>query len=208
MQKRFLMSQISCVLFDLGGVMINWNDSWLIQEISREFELPEEKVAKEWRKNLPDISVGKVDEEKFWRTIGEELESEELANCKESLLDRMFRKRVSLNEPVISLSKQISQNIPVGILSNTELVTFSVIEDLISLDHFKHKFLSYEIGHMKPDAGIYSHVIDNIPFPKEEVFFIDDLQPNVESARNAGIDAVQYSDYPALVQECKIRKLL
>ena len=202
------MSQISCVLFDLGGVMINWNDSWLTQEISKEFELPEERVAKEWRKNLPDISIGKEDERKFWRTIGEELESEKLANYKESLLDRMFRKRVSLNESVISLSKQLAQNMPIGILSNTELVTFSVIEDLISLDHFKHKFLSYKIGHMKPDVEIYNHVIDNIPFPKEEVLFIDDLKPNVESARNAGIDAVQYSDYPTLVQECKIRKLL
>jgi putative hydrolase of the HAD superfamily len=188
--------------------VINWNDSWLIQEISQEFRLPEEQVAKEWRKNLPDISIGKVDEKKFWRTIGEDLQSEKLATYKESLLDRMFRKRVSLNESVISLSKQLAQNIPVGILSNTELVTFSVIEDLISLDHFKHKFLSYEIGHMKPDVEIYRHVIDNIPFPKEEVFFIDDLKPNVESARNAGIDAVQYSDYPTLVQECKIRKLL
>ena len=202
------MSQISCVLFDLGGVMINWNDSWLTQEISKEFELPEERVAKEWRKNLPDISIGKVDERKFWRTIGEELESEKLANYKESLLDRMFRKRVSLNESVISLSKQLAQNMPIGILSNTEIVTFSVIEDLISLDHFKHKFLSYEIGHIKPDVEIYNHVIDNIPFPKEEVFFIDDLKPNVESARNAGIDAVQYSDYDTLIQECKIRKLL
>jgi HAD superfamily hydrolase (TIGR01509 family) len=208
MQKRFFMSQISCVLFDLGGVMINWNDSWLIQEISKEFRLPEEQVTKEWRKNLPDISIGKVDEKKFWRTIGETLESEKLANYKESLLDRMFRKRVSLNESVISLSKQLSQNMPVGILSNTELVTFSVIEDLISLDHFKHKFLSYEIGHIKPDVEIYNHVIENIPFLKEEVFFIDDLKPNVESARNAGIDAVQYSDYDTLVQECKIRKLL
>ena len=202
------MSQISCVLFDLGGVVINWNDSWLIQEISQEFRLPEEQVAKEWRKNLPDISIGKVDEKKFWRTIGEDLQSEKLATYKESLLDRMFRKRVSLNESVISLSKQLAQNIPVGILSNTELVTFSVIEDLISLDHFKHKFLSYEIGHMKPDVEIYRHVIDNIPFPKEEVFFIDDLKPNVESARNAGIDAVQYLDYDTLIQECKIRKLL
>jgi len=97
---------------------------------------------------------------------------------------------------------------PVGILSNTEFVIFSVIEDLISLEHFKYKFLSYEIGHMKPDVEIYNYVIENTPIPKEEIFFIDDLKTNVESARNAGIDAVQYSDYNSLIQECKIRKLL
>jgi putative hydrolase of the HAD superfamily len=203
------VSQVSCVLFDLGGVIINWSDSWLIQEVSKEFQLQEDKVAKEFRKNLPNISIGEVDEKKFWGTIGKELESEKLQNYEQSLLDRMFRKRVSLNESVISLSKDLAQkNMPVGILSNTEFVTFSVIEDLISLEHFKYKFLSYEIGHMKPDVEIYNYVIENTPIPKEEIFFIDDLKTNVESARNAGIDAVQYSDYNSLIQECKIRKLL
>lgn len=202
------MPKVSCVLFDLGGVIINWSDRWIIQEVSEKFGLPEDAVATQWRKNLPDISVGKVDERKFWKTIGDDLKSEKLANYNESLLDAMFRKRVSLNEQVISLSKEISQDMPVGILSNTELVTFTVIGDLISLDHFSHRFLSYEIGHMKPDEKIYSHVIESVPFPKEEVFFIDDLKTNVDAARTAGIDAVQYSDYDTLVRQCKDRKLL
>jgi len=202
------MSKISCVLFDLGGVMIHWSDSWIIQELSKEFEIDEDEVAKQWRKNLPDIAIGKIDEKKFWQNIGNELKSKKLANCTESLLDRIFRKRVTLNESVISLSKEISQNIPVGILSNTEQVTFSVIKDLISLNHFKYKFLSNEIGHIKPDVKIYSHVIENIPFPKEEIFFIDDLKTNVEAARNSGIDAVQYTDYDTLIEDCKTRELV
>ena len=203
------MGNLSCVLFDLGGVIVNWHDSWLIQEISDEFQLQEEKLSKEFHKHLPEISTGRMNEKDFWHIIGKELESKKLMNLNESLLDRIFRKRVSLNNSMIDLSKELFQKgITVGILSNTELVTYSVVGDLTSLEHFEYKFLSYNIGHLKPEPEIYRHVIDNMPFPKEELFFIDDLKSNVESARLEGIDSVQYSDFDDLLKELHLRKLL
>ena len=203
------MGNIACVLFDLGGVIVNWHNSWLIQEISDEFQLPEEKVSKEFHKNLPEISTGRINEKDFWHIIGKELESQKLMNLNESLLDRIFRKRVSLNNSMIDFSKELSQkDITVGILSNTEPASYSVMENLTSLDHFEYKFLSYNIGHLKPEPEIYHHVIDNIPFPKEELFFIDDLKSNIESARSEGIDSVQYSDYDELLKECQIRDIM
>ena len=203
------MTNISCVLFDLGGVIVNWHNSWFIQEVSAEFQLQEEELSKEFNRNLTNISTGRINEKEFWRAIGKELESQKLMNFEGSLLDKIFRKHVSLNNPMIELSKNLSQKgIIVGILSNTEHVTYSAVEDLLSLDHFKHKFLSYKIGHLKPEPEIYRHVIDNIPFQKEELFFIDDLKSNVESARSEGIDAVQYSDYDELEKECRLRDIL
>ena len=203
------MVNISCVLFDLGGVIVNWHNSWLIQDVSDEFQLQEEKLSKEFYKNLPEISTGKINEKEFWHTIGKKLESKKLMNLNESLLDKIFRKRCSLNNSMINLSKELSQkDITVGILSNTEPASYSVMENLTSLDHFEYKFLSYNIGHLKPNPEIYRHVIDNIPFPKEELFFIDDLKSNVESARSEGIDSVQYSNYDELLKECQIRKIM
>ena len=203
------MANISCVLFDLGGVIVNWHNSWLIQDVSDEFQLQEEKLSKEFYKNLPEISTGRINEKEFWHAIGKELESKKLMNLNESLLDRIFRKRCSLNNSMINLSKELSQKgITVGILSNTEPASYSVMENLTSLDHFEYKFLSYNIGHLKPEPKIYHHVIDNIPFPKEELFFIDDLKSNVESARSEGIDSVQYSNYDELLKECQIRKIM
>ena len=203
------MVNISCVLFDLGGVIVNWHNSWLIQDVSDEFQLQEEKLSKEFYKNLPEISTGKINEKEFWHTIGKELESKKLMNLNESLLDKIFRKRCSLNNSMINLSKKLYQkDITVGILSNTEPASYAVMENLTSLDHFEYKFLSYNIGHLKPEPEIYHHVIDKIPFPKEELFFIDDLKSNVESARSEGIDSVQYSDYDELLKECQIRKIM
>ena len=203
------MANISCVLFDLGGVIVNWHNSWLIQDVSDEFQLQKEKLSKEFYKNLPKIATGKINEKELWYMIGKELESKKLMNLNESLLDRIFQKHCSLNNSMINLSKKLSQKgITVGILSNTEPASYSAIEKLTSLDHFEYKFLSYNIGYLKPNQEIYRHVIDNVPFLKEELFFIDDLKTNVESARVEGIDSVQYTDYNELLKECQIRNII
>ena len=203
------MANISCVLFDLGGVIVNWHNSWLIQDVSDEFQLQKEKLSKEYYKNLPKIATGKINEKELWNIIGKELESKKLMNLNESLLDRIFQKHCSLNNSMINLSKELSQKgITVGILSNTEPASYSAIEKLTSLDHFEYKFLSYNIGYLKPNQEIYRHVIDNVPFLKEELFFIDDLKTNVESARVEGIDSVQYTDYNELLKEFQIRNII
>ena len=203
------MANISCVLFDLGGVIVNWHNSWLIQDVSDEFQLQKEKLSKEYYKNLPKIATGKINEKELWNIIGKELKSKKLMNLNESLLDRIFQKHCSLNNSTINLSKELSQKgITVGILSNTEPASYSAIEKLTSLDHFEYKFLSYNIGYLKPNQEIYRHVINNVPFLKEELFFIDDLKTNVESARVEGIDSVQYTDYNELLKECQIRNII
>ena len=203
------MDNISCVLFDLGGVIVNWHNSWLIQDVSDEFQLQKEKLSKEFYKNLPKIATGKINEKELWYVIGKELESKKLMSLDESLLDRIFQKHCSLNNSMINLSKKLSQKgITVGILSNTEPASYSAIEKLTSLDHFEYKFLSYNIGHLKPNPEIYRHVIDNVQFPKEELFFIDDLKSNVESARSEGIDSVQYTSHDELLKECQIRNII
>jgi|TARA_B110000211_G_scaffold214116_1_gene255271 putative hydrolase of the HAD superfamily len=203
------MANISCVLFDLGGVIVNWHNSWLIQDVSDEFQLQKEKLSKEYYKNLPKIATGKINEKELWNIIGKELKSKKLMNLNESLLDRIFQKHCSLNNSMINLSKELSQKgITVGILSNTEPASYSAIEKLTSLDHFEYKFLSYNIGYLKPNQEIYRHVINNVPFLKEELFFIDDLKTNVESARVEGIDSVQYTDYNELLKECQIRNII
>jgi HAD superfamily hydrolase (TIGR01509 family) len=202
------LQNISCVLFDIGGVLVNWDNSWLIREVSTRFQLSESKVSEEFYKNMRFISTGMINENEFWYNIGNKLHSSELSNTHESLWDTIFRKYVSVNLNILSLSKNLSQNgITVGILSNIEHVVHSVIKDLLPLDHFKYKFLSYEIGYQKPDPEIYLHVIDNTPFLKEELFFIDDLKDNVVSARSVGIDSIQYVDYDLLINEFNDRKL-
>jgi len=202
------LTKVSCILFDLGGVIINWHNSWLIDEISKIFDLSKTDFAKVYLNNLVDLETNKINEDEFWNRIGTELNSSELKN-KSSLLGQIFTKLATVNEPVMTASRNLKEKgITLGILSNTEPVTYSIVEELTSLAHFEFKFLSYEIGYTKPDSRIYQYVIDRLPFEKEELFFIDDKILNVESAQRCGIKAIQFLNYKKMVNELFKQKIL
>ena len=40
------------ILFDLGGVIINWNDDWLYDEITSQLKQPFEKIKSKYNANL------------------------------------------------------------------------------------------------------------------------------------------------------------
>ena len=40
------------VLFDLGGVLINWNDKWLYDEISSQLNYPFDQIKSKFNQNL------------------------------------------------------------------------------------------------------------------------------------------------------------
>ena len=202
------MTQTKCVLFDLGGVVLHWNNSWLTDEISKQFDLSKEQFEQEFENHLGILSSGKMTEQEFWKKISAKLDSSNLIR-QDSILEPVFRKLVSINYSVYNLTKKLKESgLSIGILSNTEPVTYSVIEDLESFDHFDFKFLSYEIGLVKPDLKIYQHVVRHLPFKKEELFFIDDNTQNVKSANDFGLKTVQFQSYDNLFNDLKKMKIL
>ena len=58
------------------------------------------------------------------------------------------------------------------------------------LGHFREIFLSSTIGLRKPDAEAYDHVVQAIGVPSERIVFFDDLDENIEGARQRGLKAV------------------
>lgn len=56
---------------------------------------------------------------------------------------------------------------------------------------------SYECRMMKPEAEIYQHLCRTYDLNAAECVFVDDRMENVEGARNVGIAALQFTDYPA-----------
>ena len=55
---------------------------------------------------------------------------------------------------------------------------------------FHHVFVSSEIGHRKPELAAFEYVAREIGVPTTSILFFDDLLPNVEGARAAGMEAV------------------
>jgi len=203
------VEKISCIIFDLGGVMVYWNNKWLINEVCIRFELNLEETTKVFQETIPSLSSGKIQELQFWKEIGKKINSKSLINLDESLYDSIFRKYARINEPVVQLSHQLKhKGFSLGLLSNTEDITYSIVEEMISMNHFDYKFLSYKIGYTKPDKRIFHHVLANLPFEKTELLFIDDTLAHVEAALSEGITSIQFSSLGQLIEDMKSLKIL
>ena len=193
------MTKTKCVLFDIGGVLVDWHMSWITSEISKRFDIKEDLIILAFDKYLPKLDSGKINESDFWQNIATDTESDLLKNNNESLWDTYFRKNAIPKPDVKKLSIDLKNNgFTIGIISNIEKVTHGVVDDWDILSHFEHKFMSYQIGFSKPDPRIYEYVIDKLPYSPDELLFIDDKPSNVESAKNCGIESIHFTNFDNL----------
>ncbi|MEM6268932.1 MAG: HAD family phosphatase [Bacteroidota bacterium] len=77
--------------------------------------------------------------------------------------------------------------------------------NVIHVDHFRedvgelfacfpHRYLSFEMGMRKPDAEIFSYVLECEKIIAEETLFIDDTPENITGAAQLGIQTYHYDE--------------
>ncbi|QUC64953.1 HAD family phosphatase [Nitrosopumilus sp. K4] len=189
------MSEIKCILFDIGGVLVDWHMSWITSEVSKRFKIKESLINEGFTNYLHELDSGYIDENTFWRKIADYIGSESLRNNTESLWSTYFSKNAKPNHSIINIAKDLQTNsYTMGIISNIEKITHKIVNDWNVLEPFEHYFMSYQIGFSKPNPKIYEHVLERLPFKPNEVFFIDDKQSNVDAARKFGLKSVLFED--------------
>ena len=72
-------------------------------------------------------------------------------------------------------------------LSNTNVLHWQRFPEFPALFHTC--FASHQMGIVKPDPEAFAHVLETLKVSGKEVYFFDDLLPNVEAAQSAGINA-------------------
>jgi HAD superfamily hydrolase (TIGR01509 family) len=90
----------------------------------------------------------------------------------------------------IELVDEVQARVPIGLLSNTNALHWAEHGDALSfLDRFDHRFLSFELGLLKPDRDLFDRIAQLVPPERDRVLFLDDNQINVDGARAAGFQA-------------------
>lgn len=91
-----------------------------------------------------------------------------------------------------ALVARVRETVPVGYLSNTNASHF---EDHFSrwpiFDGFDFRFVSYELGLLKPDRDVFDRVAELVTLPPGRILFLDDNQLNVDGALDAGFAAAR-----------------
>ena len=90
------------------------------------------------------------------------------------------------------LVAQTRASVATGCFSNTNALHWHdrfAAWPLMTLFH--HRFLSFELGLLKPDIGAFTRVAEMLPVPAERVLFLDDNAMNVTGAAAAGFLAMR-----------------
>ena len=84
-------------------------------------------------------------------------------------------------------------------LSNWSSETFPhALREFSFLQWFKDMVVSADVGHVKPEPEIYKYAAQRFGVRPQQCLFIDDVEANVEAARNQGFFGHHYTDEKAL----------
>jgi putative hydrolase of the HAD superfamily len=76
------------------------------------------------------------------------------------------------------------------------------------LSGFTHLTWSCELHIAKPDPAIYLHTCDALGLPPGDCLLLDDKPENIRAAKAVGMQGIQFTDIPQLLQDMAARGLL
>lgn len=193
-----LMTKISAIIFDLGGVLLDLDQGKTIRTFSRLGIDLEELNAKS--SLFTDFETGKITAPDFRHALKSVLKGEitdtQIDHAWNAMLLETKRER-------FEIIGELRGHFKTYLLSNTNSIHidsfrqyidgFSGIDKWNSL--FDKQYLSYEIGLRKPGKEIYEYVLKDIGHAGNECLFIDDSLPNLHGATAAGIHTL-HAKYP------------
>ncbi len=195
------MPPIEAIVFDLGGVLIDWNPRYLYRKIFSEEEEMENFLAgvctSEWN---AEQDAGRS----FTQAIGAVAKTHPHYETQiEAYFTRWEEMLNGAIEGSVEILKSFSQkNYPLYALTNWSAETFPIAQknfDFLTL--FQGIVVSGEIKMKKPDPCIFHYLIEKHSLIPEKTIFIDDSLPNVETSLVLGFKGIHFQSPEQLQRE-------
>lgn len=181
-----LKTPIKAVLLDIGNVLlkINWQNSLKLIDIPN-IKAEEFYSMGAWT-IFHDYEAGLITREQFRKELCQKLKIQLNSEQFEKAWCACFDGEV---EGVSALLKPLSEKVPLYTLSNTNELHFEFFKDFPIFEHFENLLASHTFHCRKPDSTIYQKAIRHLNCSPSEILFIDDLEENLQAAREQGIHA-------------------
>ena len=196
-------SHINTIIFDLGGVLIDWNPEYVYLDI---FEGDKKKMqwffdkicTVEWNENQDAGYPLAKDTENRIKLFPEH---EDLIRMYYGRWEEMLGE--SISETVTVLKKLINNpNYRIVALTNWSAETFPVaLKKFTFLHWFEGIVVSGTEKTRKPFTDIYQITLDRFKIHPKKAVFIDDNLKNIEGAKALGINGIHFSNSEQLTTE-------
>ena len=186
------------MIFDLGGVLIDWDPRHLYRQL---FSDPSEMEA-----FLAEVTTAewnsRQDEGRPWAEAIEELAADHPEQ--RDLIEAFHRRWPEMLAGEIPGTVDVLRDVHSAgfrllALSNWSSETFTfALERFEFLSWFEAIVISGDVKARKPHPAIFEHVIEHFDVQPSSTVFIDDADANVEAARMLGFLALRFVDAQAL----------
>lgn len=184
--------RIKAIVWDLGGVLLRTEDRHSRADLAKDLNLSYEELDR-LVFNSPSArqaSRGEIAAAEHWQNVCKLLSWPE--ERVQDLQDR-FWGGDSLDEDLIAWIRTLKPDYVTALLSNNWSDLRPALADQWQIaDLFAEIVISAEVGLTKPDEGIYRLTQAKLGLPPEHILFIDDFMENVQAAREAGWQAIQF----------------
>jgi glucose-1-phosphatase len=201
-----LMQQFKAVVWDLGGVILRTEDPLprvrLAERLGVTRDDLERRVFTSEAARLAE--VGKIPEEEVWEYLRSyfRLEPTDMAEVVEQ-----FWGGDRFDADLINYIESLKAGYKIGLLSNAwSGARESVSKRFKFLHIFDEVIFSAEVKLAKPDANIYTLMVNRLGVNPQQAIFIDDIQGNVNGAEAIGMRGIRFEN-PEQIQN-ELRKLL
>ena len=182
------------IVFDLGGVVFNWQPDAIIKSIFEDLET-QDLVRKEvfehsdWVElDRGTITLEQAIDRGATRTG---LASQDI----ERLLNAVPRFLTPIDQTIDLIRQLRSTTTRLFVLSNMHLASIAYLEQQYKIwEMFDGIVISSRIQKVKPEIQIYEHLLNLYQLNPSETIFIDDMQENLEAASSVGIQTIRFVD--------------
>ena len=185
-----MAQQPTAFLFDIGNVLLRFDFHLALRALAAQSDAsdPVEVLS---RIELVKFALedGQIDRAGFVRGVFDVLryrgtEAEFIAAWEDIFAP---------NEPMLALVEQLHERLPLYLLSNTSDIHVDYIFRRYPVfQRFSGAVYSYKVKASKPDPVIYRIACEQLGIKPTATFFIDDLLPNIETARALGFRTHHY----------------
>ena len=196
------------VVFDLGGVLIDWDPRHLYRKLLADEAAVEEFLATvctpEWN---AELDRGRP----FAEGVAELVERYPEHAAAIAAYHERWPEMVAGDIPgtVEVLAELRAAGVPLYALTNWSAETFAITRGRFEfLEWFDGLLVSGEERVTKPDPAIFQLLLDRFGLDPTATVFVDDSEANVAAARRLGFDAIRFTGHEELRRELVARRLL
>lgn len=190
------------IVFDLGGVVVDWNPQRLMEEYTGDRAMPVALFQKGFfQEYWPDYDRGTLDQSDIVREMSL-FAGRTYAECWDfvEFIKHSLRDIPETQQLIKTLA---AQGYRLFCLSNMSVEFYDYLKDREVFSYFEGQIISALEKVIKPEKEIYQLLLERYDLQPGETLFIDDLENNVAAARQLGLHTIHFTSREAGLRQVK-----